>query len=105
MHHDLAKLIGSGFYPSKLELSFPHIIDKVTQHWNAGTLEAYMDGLLFDKRGNRIGFSEEILTELFALQNAYRATQPAKPISIDTWTDAIFVTHHQDDPVLGDDVK
>lgn len=105
MNHDLAKLIGTQFYPSQLELGFPHIIDKVTQHWKAGTLEAYMDGLLFDKRGDRIGFAQEILAELFAIQNAYRATLPPKPISINTWSEAVFVTHHQDDEIQDEAAK
>lgn len=87
MNDKLVKQLGSehGNYPHRLEQEYPNIVEKIAEHWERRSLEAYLDGLLFDTRGNRAGFSPAILSEIFAVQSYYRSLQPAKPISIDTW--------------------
>jgi hypothetical protein len=91
MNDKLAKQLNGAMkkYPHQLEQGFPHIVDKITAHWDAKTLDAYLESLLFDTRGNRSGFSTDVLSEIFALQNHYRAQQPPKARSIDTWGDLI----------------
>ena len=84
-----AQLNTPKLYPHQLEQAYPHIVEKISAHWEARSLDRYLDSLLFDSRGNRSGFSAAILSEMFAIQNYYRGLQPPKPRTIDTWTDLI----------------
>lgn len=84
-----AQLNTPKLYPHQLEQAFPHIVAKITEHWDARSLDCYLDSLLFDSRGNRSGFSTAVLSEMFAIQNYYRALQPPKQRSIDTWSELI----------------
>ena len=90
MNTKFAELLKSDrFYPHHLEGKYPKIVVSLSKHWVDGTFLAYVDGLMFDERGDRHGFSSEILEEIFALQVYYRTLQPERPLSIDTWADSV----------------
>lgn len=90
MNTQFAAQLGSDeVYPQHLDKGFPHIVTKMLAHWQDATFLAYVDSLLFDERGDRAGFSPDILEEIFILQHHYRSRQPPRPISIDTWADAV----------------
>lgn len=90
MNSKFAQQLGSDDkYPHLLEKEFPNIVEKMSEHWQAASFEAYVDSLLFDERGDRHGFSPDILEEIFTLQNHYRSLQPPRPVSIDTWADSV----------------
>lgn len=92
MNSKFAQLLGSDDkYPRLLEKEYPAILEKMSAHWQAGSFETYVDSLLFDERGDRHGFSPDILEEIFILQSHYRSLQPARPISIDTWADTVIL--------------
>lgn len=55
--------------PSVLESAFPHVVAELTSHWNDGTVSAYLDSLLIDTRGGRLGFPLEAMSELLFLQD------------------------------------
>ena len=92
------QLASDEVYPHHLDKEYPNIIVKMSEHWGDGTFETYVASLLFDERGDRAGFSPDILEEIFVLQNYYRSLQPARPVSIDTWADSVVVPkkiHHE----------
>ena len=59
----------AGLYPHKLEARYPRIFDRITRDWGTKELEAYLNTLIFDTRGDRQGFPPEVMTELFAIMN------------------------------------
>lgn len=99
MNDKFAELLKSDhLYPHHLDKNYPNIVMNLSKHWGEGTFLAYVDGLMFDERGDRHGFSSEILEEIFILQNHYRTLQPPRPITIDTWADAVEMPekrHHE----------
>jgi hypothetical protein len=96
MNNKFAQQIGSEeMYPKLLEKEYPNIVEKMSQHWQASSFESYVESLLFDERGDRAGFSQNILEEIFVLQNYYRSLQPARPVSIDTWADTVTIPRKQ----------
>ncbi len=57
-----------GVRPHELPLLFPRIANELCRVWNdAPALDAYLDSLLFDKRGGRKGFPPLVREELQAL--------------------------------------
>jgi hypothetical protein len=83
------QLANDDVYPHHLDQEYPHIVTRMSEHWGDGSFSAFVDGLLFDERGGRTGFSPDILDEIFVVQNHYRSLQPARPVSIDTWADSV----------------
>ncbi len=55
-------------YPVKLEDGFPRIFDKLLEFCDTTDFNQYLTELLFDIRGSRTGFPEEIVNELWKLQ-------------------------------------
>lgn len=95
MNFQLAKQLGDrDLFPHQLDRDYPSIAQHIAEYWNTPQIEHYLSDLLFDKRGNRHGFSPEILAEIFALQNHYRSLLPPKPITIDNWADAVSYGRH-----------
>lgn len=99
MNTQFAELLKSDhLYPHHLDAKHPKIVVNLSQHWNDGTFLAYVDGLMFDERGDRHGFSSKILEEIFVLQSHYRTLQPARPVTIDNWADSVEMPekrHHE----------
>lgn len=52
---------------SALERHFPRISRELAARWNGPDIDAYLDSLLIDMRGNRMGFPSEILEEIMFL--------------------------------------
>jgi|WetSurMetagenome_2_1015567.scaffolds.fasta_scaffold665196_1 hypothetical protein len=52
---------------SEIERRFPRIALELTSHWNGQHIDSYLDSLLIDTRGNRMGFPSEVLEEIMFL--------------------------------------
>lgn len=52
---------------SAIETRFPHIARELCALWKTDRIEIYMDSLLIDDRGGRVGFPEDVLDELMFL--------------------------------------
>ena len=58
--------------PTALLRQYPRIANLIAAAWrDPKAFDTYMESLLTDKRGNRRGFSPEILNELVAVQRYY----------------------------------
>jgi len=63
--------------PQALLAKFPRIANLIAVLWqDPNSLRRYIDDLLVDKRGNRQGFPQNILRELFALRAHYDEVNP-----------------------------
>ena len=63
--------------PRALMQKFPRIANLVAVLWqDPNSLRRYVDDLLVDKRGNRQGFSIDVLRELFRLRAHYEELHP-----------------------------
>jgi hypothetical protein len=72
---------------SAIELSFPRIAFELVSRWNGGDIDAYVDSLLIDTRGNRMGFPSDVLEEIMFLSGIrwYLAHgQDATPMSMES---------------------
>ncbi|MDO8891063.1 MAG: hypothetical protein Q7V00_04395 [Sulfurimicrobium sp.] len=58
-------------YASELEKSFPRIVEKITMLWGHEGVTAFLSHLLIDDRGDRQGFTGEIMAEIMFLNNLY----------------------------------
>jgi hypothetical protein len=64
--------------PKALSDRFPRLVNLLAEHWDDATRRVeLLDSLLYDQRGNRVGFPPAIRDELQLLRDA--ATQPAAP--------------------------
>jgi hypothetical protein len=79
----------AAFYPRQLVKVYPRIVDKIHQLWGTPEIEAYFQELMLNDRGNRQGFSPEVLTEVLNLRTWYRSLLPPQPRSVDSWADMI----------------
>ncbi len=52
---------------SAIEKAFPRISGEICALWAGGEIDAYIDSLLLDDRGDRMGFPIEVLDELIFL--------------------------------------
>lgn len=52
---------------SAIESRFPHIARELCAHWKTDQIELYLDSLLIDNRGGRVGFPADVLDELMFL--------------------------------------
>lgn len=52
---------------SAIETRFPHIARELCALWKTDQIELYLDSLLIDNRGGRIGFPADVLDELMFL--------------------------------------
>jgi tankyrase len=93
MNAKLVKLLGRDqtMYPHQLDMRFARIVDKIADLWGKPEMEPYFNDLMVDKRGNRQGFPPTVMMEIFALSNYYHNLQPARPRSVDTWSDSADV--------------
>jgi hypothetical protein len=54
---------------SALERHFSRIAQELATRWQHGDIDAYLDSLLMDDRGNRQGFPADVLAELMFLSS------------------------------------
>ena len=60
--------------PVALAIQFPRIANRLSRFWDSpGMIEEYFRELLVDKRGRRKGFPKNVVAELHALAQYYRA--------------------------------
>ncbi len=50
-----------------IERHFPRIARELTTRWQGPGIDAYLDSLLIDTRGNRMGFPPDVLEEIMFL--------------------------------------
>ena len=93
MNTKLASILGPSahLYPAHLEAEHPRLIEEIANRCDSlGDIEVYLNDLMLDTRGGeRTGFSNEILLELFHLSNFLNSRKPPQPISINNWPDEI----------------
>jgi hypothetical protein len=72
----------------ELPAKFPNVLNRVAQVWkDANRADVLFDGLLFDTRGGRQGFSLEAVTELTRLREFHRQMFPRKT---DVWSEVLL---------------
>jgi hypothetical protein len=54
---------------SAIERRFSRIAQELATRWRQGDIDAYLNGLLLDDRGNRQGFPADVLEELMFLSS------------------------------------
>lgn len=52
---------------SAIERRFPRIASELTYRWRRRDIDTYIDSLLIDNRGNRMGFPSDVLEEIMFL--------------------------------------
>lgn len=52
---------------SAIEIRFPRIARELTARWQTPGIDFYIDSLLIDTRGNRMGFPPDVLEEIMFL--------------------------------------
>jgi hypothetical protein len=57
----------ANLYPTKLEQEYPHIFSKLVDLWESSQIKQYLDEIIFDARGDRHGFNDDIGNELWKL--------------------------------------
>ena len=73
--------------PKELAAAFPRIVDRMASLWRTPRkMNRYFEQLLTDSRGDRIGFSLGILTELATLKDYYQTK--VFPTQHDVWDSA-----------------
>lgn len=58
-------------YASELEKKFPRIVEKLALLWGHGGLSPYLTHLLIDDRGDRQGFTGDVMAEIMFLNNLH----------------------------------
>lgn len=99
MNKKLTRLLGAAqdVYPHQLEAAYPHVVEKIATLWNDPSMESCFTNLMLDQRGNRQGFTPEILLEIFALRNHYHSLRPAPARTSNTWTDLVEIERARKD--------
>ncbi|MEQ1766489.1 MAG: hypothetical protein ABL859_03595 [Methylotenera sp.] len=69
MNEKLLQLLRNdvSLYPTKLELEYPHIFNKILEIWETDQANEYFNLVVFDSRGDRLGFPDEVSNELWKL--------------------------------------
>jgi hypothetical protein len=52
---------------SAIETRYPRIARELAERWKSDDIDAYIDNLLIDTRGNRMGFPADVLEEIMFL--------------------------------------
>jgi hypothetical protein len=66
------------YYRSALEEKFPRIADKVVLMWGYPEIITFFESLTLDDRGDRHGFSPEVMSELVFLSALHDIAYPFK---------------------------
>ena len=67
----------ASLYPSKLEAGFPRVFNKLLENCESTQINQCLNEFLFDKRGSRQGFPEEVVNELWKLQRYQQQLESA----------------------------
>lgn len=63
---------------TELERDFPRIVEKLTFLWGQDGVSSFLSHLLIDDRGDRQGFSGDIMAELMFLNNLHEDMESEK---------------------------
>lgn len=63
----LPDTISSSSHKSAIEIHFPHIAREICSLWRTDEIDLYLGNLLIDTRGDRGGFTADVLEELMLL--------------------------------------
>ena len=77
----------------ELEKRFPRILEHIAQLWNKFELDAYLNELMIDTRGDRHGFPEEAAAEILFLRSLhdYRmGPHESSPNKNTVWADPLY---------------
>jgi hypothetical protein len=66
------------YYPSALEEKFPRIADKIILMWGYPEIITFFESLTLDDRGDRVGFSPDVMSELLFLSAIHDLAYPFK---------------------------
>ncbi len=58
-------------YATELENKYPRIVEQLTLLWGHDGLSAYLGRLLIDERGDRQGFTGEVMADIMFLTNLH----------------------------------
>ena len=73
-NHDMT----NPYYRSALEEKFPRIADKVVLMWGYPEIITFFESLTLDDRGDRLGFSPDVMSELLFLSAIHDIAYPFK---------------------------
>ena len=65
-------------YPTKTAELYPRILERISILWGTVGMARYFNEILFDERGDREGFPQDVMAELFALSNYHESTRPSR---------------------------
>lgn len=70
---------------SALERRFPRIARELMARWKGREIDSYLDSLLIDDRGDRMGFPEEVLEEIMFLAGVrWHQTRVVEPETMES---------------------
>ena len=75
------------YYPHRLEAQYPRILERIVHQWGTIQMRKTFDELVIDQRGDRDGFSPDVITEIFNLSNYYEQLNPSKSKLEKEWHD------------------
>ncbi|WP_373974688.1 ankyrin repeat domain-containing protein [Chitinibacter sp. SCUT-21] len=90
----LQQLIGEGSFPQQVVTQYPHLAERLVNIWGTPAMDIFLNDLFFDRRGGRQGFSDEVMHELFALQNRHNTLFPPKENN-GIWTESDLAVEDQ----------
>jgi hypothetical protein len=70
---------------SMIQRLFPRIGEKIISMWGSVALNSYLSSLIFDERGGRQGFPEQIAAALFRLLKGHEALIHSEKKNGDIW--------------------
>lgn len=70
---------------SAIERLFPRIARELASRWKGMEIDTYLDSLLIDTRGNRMGFPSEVLEEIMFLAGIrWYLSKDAEPSTLES---------------------
>jgi hypothetical protein len=76
--HPSVRNMTNPYYRSALEEKFPRIADKVVLMWGYPEIITFFESLTLDDRGDRHGFSPDVMSELVFLSAVHDIASPFK---------------------------
>ena len=89
MNEKILKVLNNDttYYPQKLELQFPHLLEKIMSLWGSPEFDSHLNQLMLDKRENRRqGFPPEVASEILRLSIIHTSQYGTK--ATNSWIDA-----------------
>ncbi len=72
-----------------VEVEYPHVVKGLTEHWgHAADIRRYLDDLVTDRRGERVGFPPAVFEELMFLHDLLWQLRHPNASQVDIFMDA-----------------